>query len=296
MAHAGVNLLRASRAYDSYYEAWRLPCHFDFAEAKGLHILPVHFYTPIPTKSDLQRKRRPNSLNGLSIDVAKGTAAAIERITEFSADIQRLVAGSRGYRPDAQSFAPLDAAVLYSTIRKFKPRKIIEIGSGMSTIVMLDAIKDGSLDTKVTCVEPYPPDYLKARQQELGAFIEKPLQEVDLSLFDSLEAGDILFIDSTHVVRFDSDVVYEILELLPRVKPGALVHVHDIFLPFDYPQEWLAEHRFFWAEQYMLQSFLSMNPHFEIDIPVYAASEQVLMATRIPVTGALTTSLWMRRI
>src|SRR5262249_2682880 len=133
---------------------------------------------------------------------------------------------------------------------------------------------------------------------EISNIIESPLQEVPLSPFQDLEAGDILFIDSTHVVRFDSDVVYEILEILPVLKPGVVIHVHDIFLPNDYPNEWLKESRFFWTEQYMLQAFLSMNPHFSIDLPVNAISTRLSpdITSMLPKSSVYPASFWIRRI
>src|ERR1035437_347813 len=141
----------------------------------------------------------------------------------------------------------------------------------MSSFVIADALRGaGFTNANFTCIEPFLPDYLSPSLPGISEIIERPLQDVDLERFKQLECNDILFIDSTHVVRYGSDVVYEILEILPILRPGVIVHVHDIFFPDDYPQRWLNRDRFFWNEQYMLQAFLCMNPHFQIDIPAHA--------------------------
>jgi len=233
---------------------------------------------------------------GISFDVNAGADRASRLIEKYRPSIDAMLTGVSGYNVKNSGFHPLDAAVLYGMIRSERPRRIIEIGSGMSTVAMLAAIKDGETKTELICIEPYLPEYLKARRAEISEIVEKPLQEVPLSKFSELEPGDILFIDSTHVVRFESDVVYEILEILPRLKPGVIIHVHDIFFPNDYPAIWLKQHRFFWAEQYMLQAFLSMNSDFTIEIPLHAAKDMMdLSGPLAPSATIETTSLWMRR-
>jgi predicted O-methyltransferase YrrM len=297
VARFGVSALRLSGAYSGYWDRWRADDLFSYAEAHGLHILPVHYYTPIPTAIDTARPRRPNKMTGVGIDVQAGAGRANKLIEKYRSGIDKLLSGSEGYDPKNSGFHPLDAAVLYATIREVKPKRIIEIGSGMSTLAMISAIRDTGQPIELSCIEPYLPDYLKPRKPEIKAVMERQLQEVPLDIFSELEAGDILFIDSTHVVRYDSDVVYEILEILPLLKPGVIVHVHDIFFPNDYPEQWLKEHRFFWAEQYMLQAFLSMNPNFQIEIPLHAAKNlMTLQGVLSAETDVQVTSLWMRRI
>jgi predicted O-methyltransferase YrrM len=290
-ARCGINALRLSGLYDGYWQHWRGPL-FDYAESNGVHILPVHYYTPIPSATDTESARRPNALSGLKIDVGAAQQRVQSLLNTFSDGISRLLSDQSAFKTSNAGFAPLDAAILYSVIRDGRPNRIIEIGSGMSTVVMAAAIRDGALDTKLTCIEPYLPSYLKDNAVN-AEIIEKPLQEVSLDRFRRLEAGDILFIDSTHVVRFNSDVVYEILEILPVLKSGVIVHVHDIFLPDDYPAEWLKQHRYFWNEQYMLQAFLSMNPNFQIEIPVHAIKAGFNLNVTSSVDPA---SFWMRRL
>src|SRR5438034_9271638 len=114
------------------------------------------------------------------------------------------------------------------------------------------------------CVEPFPSDFLSKGFPGLKSLVIKVVQEIDLDFFSQLQSGDVLFIDSSHTVKIGGDVNYLFLEVLPRLKPGVIVHVHDIFLPFDYPRDWVVDDFRFWAEQYMLQSFLTFNSEFEV--------------------------------
>jgi predicted O-methyltransferase YrrM len=298
IAKVGVYALRLSGFYDGYWQHWRGEL-FDYAEKSGLHILPVHYYTPIPTQSDFSRRRRKNNMAGIDLDIPAGLARATTLLDKYKNQIMSFLSGPNEYDAKNSSFHPLDAAILYASISEARPKRVIEIGSGMSTFVIAAALRDGGMtETIFTCIEPFPPDYLKRNREGISEIIERPLQEVPLPKFRELEAGDILFIDSTHVVRFDSDVVYEILDILPTLKPGVIIHVHDIFFPDDYPESWLQQHRFFWTEQYMLQAFLSMNRHFKIEIPVNAIKPE-LSPNELLLPSASTieaVSLWMRRI
>jgi predicted O-methyltransferase YrrM len=299
-AKLGIQFLRLSGAYSGYWNYWRTTL-FDYAEDRGIHILPVHYYSPIPDMSDGVGRRRSNSINGINLDLATGTARAVSLLRAFQEELSFFFADPRPYDPKNSAFHPLDAAILFAMIRESRPKHIIEIGSGMSTLVMQAALKNArDNSTELRCIEPFVPSYLKAKQDQITEVIEKPLQEVDIELFKRLKAGDILFIDSTHVARFDSDVVYEILEILPILSSGVIVHIHDIFLPDDYPAKWISEDRFFWNEQYMLQAFLSMNKDYKIEIPLHAIKQELSdMVLGLPIfeeTGAPPTSLWMRRL
>jgi hypothetical protein len=153
-------------------------------------------------------------------------------------------------------------------IRHYKPRRIIEIGSGYSTRCAASAIvRNRQIDPQYECeliaIEPYPDNVLKTGFPGFTRLIPLNLQEVPLSDFEKLQKNDILFIDSSHVLKIGSDVQYEYLELLPRLSSGVLVHLHDIFLPREYPKRWVIQQHKFWNEQYLLQAFLSFNSGFE---------------------------------
>lgn len=191
-------------------------------------------------------------------------------------------------------------------IREFKPQKIIEIGAGYSTLLIAKAINkniDENSDsrTEFISIEPYPPSYLQPPPNECSKFLSSELQEVALTEFESLGKNDILFIDSSHVVKINSDVVYEYLEILPRLNSGVLIHIHDIFLPNEYPQDWIEESRFFWNEQYLLHAFLLFNQEFEIIVPLnlLAQEHRENINKIIPSCkkySARPSSLWLRRL
>jgi hypothetical protein len=166
-------------------------------------------------------------------------------------------------------FVGVDAEVLYSVIRHFRPRRIIEIGCGLSTILSSLAIdKNRTDDPSYVCeligVEPYPNHDVLAKCNNLSRLIDRPVQDVPMSEFLQLGKSDILFIDSSHVSKIGSDVNYNILEVIPRLRPGVLVHLHDIAIPFEYPKRWVKDLRIFWNEQYVFHAFLSFNSDYEI--------------------------------
>jgi predicted O-methyltransferase YrrM len=159
-----------------------------------------------------------------------------------------------------------DALTLYSMIRLYKPRTIIEIGSGFSSCAMLDTNDlcfEGEIN--VTFVEPFPELLLSSLwpSDNRDTIIQRKLQEVDKNTFKGLEANDILFVDSTHVSKLNSDVNRIVFEILPTLRRGVLIHFHDIFWPFEYPKEWVREGRA-WNEAYILRAFLEFNEDFEI--------------------------------
>jgi predicted O-methyltransferase YrrM len=164
-------------------------------------------------------------------------------------------------------FERIDAEIAYSFVRHRKPKRIIEIGSGNTTLVLSAALQRNAGEGnpgELISIEPYPAPYLKDGVKGLTQLIEKPVQKVPMDLFRTLRANDILFIDSSHVVSMDSDVLCECLRILPELAPGVLVHFHDVFTPLDYPKKFVMTNLCFWGEQYMLEAFLSFNSAFEV--------------------------------
>jgi len=164
------------------------------------------------------------------------------------------------------SFLPIDAQYLYNTIRFFKPKKFIEIGCGFSTLVSAKALEKNQTENKGhrnqhICIEPYRHGWLENLPIH---FIKKPVETLDKDIFTQLEANDILFIDSSHMIKPQGDVLFEYLEILPILKPGVIVHIHDIYTPKDYPEKCIVNQVKFWNEQYLLEAFLSLNADFEI--------------------------------
>ena len=199
-----------------------------------------------------------------------------------------------GYGYDNPYFRSPDAEVLYAMVRHFQPRRIVEIGSGYSTRVMRQAIIDGGLKSHLTSVDPQPRLDVRGLADDIVA---RPVESCDPRLFDSLEAGDVLFIDSSHMIRPAGDVVMLYLHALPALREGVLVHIHDVFLPYEYPEEWLVDSGWPWNEQYLVQAMLAFGDAFEVVWPGHFFQRTLPgFAAHFPHAGARRAqSLWLRR-
>jgi predicted O-methyltransferase YrrM len=241
----------------------------------GKDLVVRHYYSPVPDAADFRPGfwEETSALPGLRID----QATCLELLHDvFPQHLGEFRARYPVHKPD-EDFAgfhlvngvymAVDAHAYYALVREHKPARIIEIGSGMSTRLAVDALAENAREDRagtLTAIEPHASDFLRAvAGVEL---IEAKLQAVDLSLFGELRANDILFIDSTHVLREGNDVQLEYLELLPRLRDGVLVHIHDVSLPKRYPRVYF-ETGMYWNEQYLLQAFLAFNDRFEIIWP-----------------------------
>ena len=162
-------------------------------------------------------------------------------------------------------FSWLDARTLFVFLRKVKPRRMIEVGSGFSSLLSAD-VNHRFLDDRChfLCIEPYPRAFLLDGVPGMSELVTQKVQDIPLAEFDKLKRGDILFIDSSHVCKTASDVNFLYFEVLPRLKAGVLVHVHDIFLPFEYPVEWVMEDNRSWNEQYLLRALLMYSRAFRV--------------------------------
>lgn len=152
-------------------------------------------------------------------------------------------------------YCSFDALALYTMVRRHRPRLYIEIGSGITTCFTFKAIRDGNLSTRIVSIDPSPRTQI---DNICSQVIRDGLETCDLSIFDSLEAGDILFLDGSHRTFMNSDVTVFFIDVLPRLKPGVIVHVHDIMLPWDYPESFRS---WYWNEQYMLAVYMMGNRH-----------------------------------
>jgi len=232
--------------------------------------LPIrdHYYEPLFQPKHLRYSLRDDrALPGINFNA--GEQLEILKRFRYNQELDTIPFDNPG-KPEFYynngSFGPVDSQYLYSAVRLFKPGKIIEIGCGFSTLMIENALRENQREKsayhcKHVCIEPYATDWLKKLNVEL---IPKRVEFVDMELFRSLDNGDILFIDSSHIIRPQGDVLFEYLEILPSLKPGVLVHIHDIFTPKDYLNEWVIEEIKLWNEQYMLEAFLSFNSRFKI--------------------------------
>jgi predicted O-methyltransferase YrrM len=195
-------------------------------------------------------------------------------------------------------FTSPDAEVAYALIRLLHPRRIIEVGSGNSTCLFREAIRDGSLDTKVVSIDPFPRRDVGSVADEV---IRRRLEDVPPStLQDALQSNDILFIDSSHEIRPGNDVVSLFLNVAPQLNAGVVIHVHDIFVPFEYPREWIIHNTLNvnWTEQYLVQAMLQGSDQFEVLWPGHYLQRTLPnFATHFRSKSiGIATSLWLRKL
>lgn len=198
-------------------------------------------------------------------------------------------------------FSWLDARTLFVFLNELKPRRMIEIGSGWSSLLTADVNHRFLNNTcRFQCIEPYPREFLLDGVQGMSELITEQVQQIPMDVFESLQKGDILFIDSSHVCKTDSDVNHLYFEVLPRLRPGVLIHVHDIFLPCEYPEEWVIGENRSWNEQYLLRALLMYSRAFQVFFACKYASvkfpELVAQALALPPGGGFGGgSFWIRK-
>ena len=233
---------------------------------------PGHFYSPLPSRDEVDEAFRRDafgfSFGGIELDEAKQFAL----LEQFPAWLPEMpfpehAAPDSRYHLENPSYPAFDGIMLYSMLRHIRPRRIIEVGSGFSSAAMLDLnerIFAGSM--QLTFIDP---DMIRLRQllrpedEARVRLIERRVQDVALEEFDRLEAGDVLFIDSSHVAKIGSDVNRLYFDVIPRLKRGVYIHIHDIAANLEYPREWYEEGRA-WNESYVLRAFLMYNRAFEV--------------------------------
>lgn len=232
----------------------------------GVSVIRNHYYAPVVLPTDIRRSLREDrklDFIDFRIDRQLELISKIGVAAEISEVAEQAINGIR-FDPRNVNFGVGDFEIYYSLIRHFKPGKIIEIGSGHSTVIASLAARRNETDgtrTEITAVEPFEQPWL----EQLGVdVIRQKVEDLGAGPFEALAENDILFIDSSHVIRPQGDVLFNFFSLLPRLRPGVLVHVHDIFTPFDYPDNWVLEERRLWDEQYLLEAFLAYNDEFEV--------------------------------
>ncbi|MFN0051270.1 MAG: class I SAM-dependent methyltransferase [Planctomycetales bacterium] len=236
------------------------------------YVPPGHFYSPIASRADVERHRdfdwdRP-ALPAIDPRI-DDQVRLLERFRVLYPTLPFTAEPQPGFRYHYvnPTYSYGDAIMTYCMVRDARPRRIIEVGSGHSSCLILDT-NDRFFQGQIECLfmDPHP-EYVQSllgpAETARTTIIPSRLQDADPALFDRLEANDILFIDSTHVSKLNSDVNRYIFEILPRLSPGVLIHFHDVAWPFEYPLAWLEEGRA-WNEQYLLRAFLMYNDHFHI--------------------------------
>jgi len=273
------------------------------------------YYSTLPVIGDIEKTRsrwdRPSDLAGLDVDVPGMTKRLGELAQQWEEEFadttgDYLANTRRGFGPGYPQF---DARTLYYFLREHQPRTYLEVGSGLSTYYASLAARrngeDGS-PMQITCIEPYPFDALRSLPD--FELVEGFVQDVPLGRFEALEPGDVLFIDSSHAFKIDSDVAFLFLEVLPRIKPGVFVHIHDVHFPFNAPfpaDTWLFGERWpvYWNEAMVVQTFLAFNSAFEIllSVPMIRHDDETFLVDRyddyVPLADDPNppSSLWLRR-
>lgn len=284
---------------------------FDALQRFSFHLTPVHYYEPIPDTRTLRDSlwERSSSLVGVDLGEQRQIALLSELASryrgEYDSTPRRQTSVPHEYFLENKSYIGVDGEMLYSMIRRFKPRRMIEIGSGMSTLMSSRAVLKNREETGNACeytvFDPYPNDVIKGGVPGLSRVVETGAEDVGIEEFSKLKENDILFIDSSHVLRIGNDVQYLYLDVLPRLSKGVVVHVHDVFLPAEYPREWVMKDHFFWNEQYLLQSFLTLNDSFRVlwaSHFMHLAHSDLLSASfsSYDKTKIRPCSLWMQRV
>jgi hypothetical protein len=285
--------------------------------ANGFLALPVHYYSPIPELQDLDRRdvwARESKLAGINFRPDKQVKLLTELGERFGAECsfpERATADEGEFHLANDNFSFGCAASLHSIIRKYVPKRVVEIGSGNSSKVIARALAmnhaEGAPPTDYRIVDPYPSTFTRDRLVGVSQVIAERVEVIDPSSLLALTTDDILFIDTGHTVRIGGDVNFLFLDILPRLAPGVLVHVHDVNLPFEYEREYTAGQpgtfRRLWTEAYLLQAFLSCNRDFEVLLAMrylmlrHSVAFGQAVAHHRPAQGrALSSSFWIRRV
>ena len=232
---------------------------------------PGHFYSPVVDRDEITANHHrifgPRTLPG--IDLRSGEQEQLFKLLAphfANMPFLELPGGHDRYHYLNSSYNFGDACIYWSMLAHLRPARIVEVGCGYSSAFALDAIDHLHLDTHCTFVDPYPSQLqqLSGPLDPRHVVLAEPVQAVGSALAASLHENDLLFIDSSHVVKSGSDVVYEITEMLPKVRRGVVVHFHDVFYPFEYPEAWVLDDNKSWNELYMLHAFLMFNDAFEV--------------------------------
>lgn len=278
---------------------------FELWPRLGVWLLPKRYDDPIPDPAVIASGRHlvAVELPGVDLDVDGGLA----RLAAFAADYgdewravpdRRPTTGWDYYR-DNPSYGAGDAAVLHGFVRSLRPKRVVEVGSGMSTRVIAAALARNDAPCTYEVVDPYPGDVVAAGIPGVQLHVASG-ESMPLDFYTSLGADDVLFIDSSHMLKAGSDCERLFLDVLPRLQPGVVVHIHDIYLPFDYP-DGVYRLRWYWNEQYVLRALLTNNAAYEVllaNFAVYRAHRQAF-ADHVPGVDADTPdggpcSIWLR--
>ena len=277
------------------------------ARALGFDLVKRHYYSEVPDLESLPPGvwTARSELLGVRFDVEEQLRFVQRELGTFIPEFRPPLAATgnpRDFYLENTLYEGLDTETLYAMVRRFRPQRVLELGSGMSTLVIASARARNS-DAgggRHDVFDPYPRDDLRAALEQIARLHLVSATDVPFREFETLRADDILFVDTTHTVKIASDVNRVILDVLPRLAPGVLVHFHDIYLPGEYPVEFFTELGFSWAEQYLLQAFLAFNGEFEVLFGNAALQRErrEAVSALVPSAGRSRrpSAFWLRRV
>ncbi len=252
---------------------------FGLFQRLGFHITGDHFYEIIPNTRFVAANYsdKPRKLDGIDFRFHESESRTLRLIETYGAEYTPEFLKKYGYREDNHYFRELDALMLYLVIRDLKPKKTVEIGQGFSTSIILSALEMNTRETgenaEFLSLDPYsrsaPGQFPKLVNYRC---IRQELQRADIAAL--MKGCAFLFVDSSHVYKFGSDVEYEFTRIYPSLDPQTVVHLHDVFSPYDYPLNWATDQKRFWNEQYFLEMFLMFNSAFEVHLPLHLLARQ----------------------
>jgi hypothetical protein len=283
-------------AYRAYLAAHRA------ADRAGLHLVRASYDSPIPQRADRAAALgRVSPMRGIAWDSAAQLAFVERELAPFLEEFRPSAdptAATGEFRLDNHTYDRVDAELLYAIVRWAQPAQHVELGSGYSTLVTARALQANGRPDALRIYDPFPSPHVLARPDLAGLVEPTAVQDLDERVVADLRAGDILFVDTSHTVKLGGDVNRIVLDLLPLVAPGVVVHFHDIFLPGEYSAGHL-EHAHYWNEQYLLQAFLSGNPEWEVLVGAQALARDhpERLGQLIPSFGPGVSpgAFWMRR-
>ncbi len=241
---------------------------------KNAHVDPGHYYSPIFDVDDLKKRKdaiwgaaKKDGVSGIDLNVAE-QLSLLRDLEVYCADFPFPAKEQNNFRYYAENryYAHTDGLLLYFMIRHFKPQRVIEAGSGFSSALMLDMRHLYNTPAHLTFIDPETDrlkSLLRAEDETHATIIGRPVQTVEPNVFTALQKNDILFIDSSHVTKTGSDVNYLLLEILPLLQPGVIIHIHDIFYPFIYPEKWTFS-GINWNETYLVRALLANTNRYKI--------------------------------
>lgn len=272
----------------------------------GFDLLRRHYHSPVPDLTALPDDiwTRESKLSGLRFDAVTGLKFIESELSQYLAEYTPPRASTGNprdfYLDNGELYESVDAETLYAMVRRFSPRRVIELGSGFSTLVIADArARNERSDTRHLVYDPYPRPDLLPVLDTVAEVHRTSAMDVPMAEFSALQAGDILFVDTSHTVKLGGEVNRVVLEILPVLAPGVLIHIHDIFIPWEYPRHLPEMRNHFWTEQYLVQAFLAFNQEYDILFSAHALQRRFpdAIARLVPSARPETcpAAFWLRR-